>query len=751
MPASAAQVFGPITIDPDFTTTGEKTLLTMNTTLPAGGKNVIIVSIMWNNVIDITAKGTLKIYKGSTLLYGSAMTAYLNYSGPRSYPAMLIAVDSDPNGNDSYSFVLSITTAGTTTGVVHVQGIVIKTDDAVWRYNTTAVSVVPGDIVTITSISTAFTAGSKVAIIATVYGGTPSTALINISGGSIKIKSGTTVISSNQSPLAAMSSDSLFWTNLIAFETTASSNQTYSVEFTNSSSPYVVNSFAEIVAFSISDGVFLDTDLVGLSNGVQVTVGNLSTTLTGNVVVIGLAAVENMKVSPATGFNAGDVVLQLNNSATGQMSNLVGWSIGRYSDVGRSGVLPLFRIDIGVTNPSYQIKMTARADKLYGEAKILAFVLFTGLEIKKVFGETVREIEGTMFGRRRFRISGEIVRLGELGQVARNLVRRSLESINLIESVVRSRIWVRIIGESEGVSEEFRGLRSRFRHVSESLGVSEASARIRRLFRVVAENVSLSEAISRARIMARVVGEVVRSLEAAIRARIIARVANEVAQITEALNSARGKALSFVEGLRISEAVRHVRIIVRSASEQMRISEALSKAVTFVKVLGEALDLSEAFKAGRDRFRSVGESLGVSELAVSFKGAVRVVGEALNLGELSQVMRNRFRQVEEAIDIGEAFARFRVMVRVVLEPVAMLENQLAARLRARAVDEIVNVGETLVRFKGKVLDIVEVVVVTEIRLFKKLKVYIDRLASTLKGMSRSTLKGMSRSRLGGKL
>ena len=749
MPASAAQVFGPVTVNPNFKNTGEKTLLTMNTTLPAGGKNVIIATMALPSAMGSTGKFRLRIKKGATILYETI--ADYGGGGAQQNPRTIFALDESPAGNDTYTFTINILTATSSSAAVHVQAIVIKSDDAVIASNTATVTIANGTTSDILSLATTFASGSKVAIIATVSVNTATSTVTRYqtTAGNPSLVRDTTVVTANEYFIRVAYPFGQGGENIIVLpwlETLSTSNPTYRIRIANNSGTNLA-AFGQIVAFTVSDGAYLDGASTGLSNGVQVTVGNLTTALSGDVATIAVGAY-NYPSNTGSIFNAGDVVLQLNNSATGQVSNAVALS---GSDIPIAAHLPLFRLDIGVSNPSYQIKMTARASGINGEAKILAFVLFTGLAIKRVFGETVRELEGSIFGRSRFRISAETVRLSELGRAARNLVRRSLEEINLIESVVRSRIWVRIIGESERVSEAFRGLRSRFSHVSESLSVSEASARIRRLFRTVAESVSLSEITSRARVMARMAGETVRSLETAVRSRIMTRVANEVARITELFNSARGKALSFVEGLRISEAVRHVRIMVRSASEQMRISEALSKAVTFVKVLGEALDLSEAFKAGRDRFRSVGESLGVSELAVSFKGAVRVVGEALNLGELSQVMRNRFRQVEEAIDIGEAFARFRVVVRVVLEPVAMLENQLAARLRARAVDEIVNVGETLVRFKGKVLDIVEVVVVTEIRLFKKLKVYIDRLASTLKGMSRSTLKGMSRSRLGGKL
>jgi hypothetical protein len=52
--------------------------------------------------------------------------------------------------------------------------------------------------------------------------------------------------------------------------------------------------YAEIVAFTVFDAAFLDTGAVlSLTDGSQVTVGNLTTSLSGDVVVIGLAAAEN--------------------------------------------------------------------------------------------------------------------------------------------------------------------------------------------------------------------------------------------------------------------------------------------------------------------------------------------------------------------------------------------------------------------------------------------------------------------------
>jgi hypothetical protein len=346
----------------------------MSTTLPAGGRNVIIVSFVRNAATYTAAQGTFRIYKGVTLLYETPLTQLFNYGSERANHALLIAVDTNPAGNDTYYFKINITMTGTATVSVHVQGIVIKADDAVWGYNTTAVSIAAGATATVTSISTSFPANSKVAIVAVAYGSHTTVAPYFIGAGNVKLKSGETVVSSNQFDTGSYESSEPFWVSLVYLDTPASGSQVYSVEVTNGSS-VAFNCYAEIVAFTVYDGAFLDTGSVALTSGSQVTVGSLSTTLSGDVVVIGLAAAENTGTTRVTAFNAGDVVLQKDNSSTGQISNLVGWILEQTSYHGRSGIMPLFRLDTDVSNPSYQIKMTARATSINGEAKILVFTL----------------------------------------------------------------------------------------------------------------------------------------------------------------------------------------------------------------------------------------------------------------------------------------------------------------------------------------------------------------------------------------
>jgi hypothetical protein len=245
-------VFGPNTVDPGFNSLGEKTLLTMNTSLPSGGKNIILVS--YAGYTTTLAQGTFRIYKGSTLLYETKITAeYFAHTRTRPFHHLLIAVDSAPAGNDSYSFRINIAAYGSYTGDVHVQGMVIKADTAVWGYNTTAVNIASGGTGTVTSVGTSFPSGSKVAVIATVYADVVTTTAGDylVDAGSIRLKSDTTVVSSNQFRIGSYADRYPFRASLIYLDTPTSDWQIYSVEIRNGSLR-AYNCFAEIVAFDVS-------------------------------------------------------------------------------------------------------------------------------------------------------------------------------------------------------------------------------------------------------------------------------------------------------------------------------------------------------------------------------------------------------------------------------------------------------------------------------------------------------------------
>jgi hypothetical protein len=500
MPASAAQVFGPTTVDPGFDSTGEKTLLTMSTTLPAGGRNVIIVSFVRNATFSTEAQGTFRIYKGETLLYESLLTEYLNYVGHRAKPVLLIAVDTSPAGNDTYTFRINITTAGTATGAVHVQGMVIKTDDAVWGYNATAVSIAAGATATVTSISTSFPANSKVAIIAVAYGYPSTAGQYLIGAGNIKLKSGDEAVSSNQFDTGGYDSIRPLWASLTYLDEPTSSSQTYSIEITNNTN-VEFNCYAEIVAFTVIYGAFLDTGSVALTSGSQVTVGNLSTTLRVSVAVIGLAAAENASTTNVTAFNADDIVLQKDNSTTDQISNLAGWYIGGTILHSRSGTMPLFRFDTGVSNPSYQIKMTARASGINGEAKILAFSVYVPQAYTQTLTDKLGLLDKTMK-------TSSIVKRDECGLsdiYARSwaIYRTYYDRIGLLDTYLKATSIMKT--ELAGLSDKIARSPSSMR--SEMLGLTDTVSRSPSAIKL--DSLGLMDVFSRTWSISRIYGEAV--------------------------------------------------------------------------------------------------------------------------------------------------------------------------------------------------------------------------------------------------
>ncbi|MEM2233817.1 MAG: hypothetical protein QXP81_09810, partial [Nitrososphaerota archaeon] len=400
MVATDVQVFGPTTVDPGFTTTGEKTLLAMDTTLPGGGKNVILCVYMPNGPLNITAEGTLRIYKGATLLYETAFSQYLSHQYA-THPILVMAVDSNPVGNDSYTFRVNITTAGSATGTVHVQAMVIKADDAVWGYNTTGVSFSNAppypNSVTITSVSTSFPAGSKVAVVGVLYGYRISTSTYPSQISTLWIKRAATqdLLRANNYDVFFWGPLQPFWYTLTGLDITAADTQTYSLEVSSTYTPldpnptYVV--FGEIVAFTVRDGVFLESDYVFLTSGSQATVGELFTSFSGDVAVIATVDAGNDGLVDATIFGADDVTLQLNNSTTGQITNQTAWFLGSFDSAkgSYSGSLPMFRYDTAVINPSYQVNVTARADdSCIATMLVFPTKIYTKATDVQVFGPT---------------------------------------------------------------------------------------------------------------------------------------------------------------------------------------------------------------------------------------------------------------------------------------------------------------------------------------------------------------------------
>jgi hypothetical protein len=469
--ASEAQVFGPTTVTVDYSTTGDKTLLTMQTTLPAGGYNIIMAVYKATGTGASTGNHRLRIYKGATLLYGSLINQIFSFGGMQAKAFMIIAVDTSPSGNDVYTFVEYSPTSESATATVHVQGIVIKSDDVVWGYNTATVDVANNTTATLVSINTNFPTGSRVAVIGLAYFVHSSSGAMYIGAGNARLKVGATILSSNQTDIGAGSASTAGWIHLLALHTTSSNTQTYSFEVYNTSG--VTLTFAsEIIAFTVANGAFLDSSEVQIwPANTWVTIGNLTTSISGEVVAICVATHNNYGTSSVTLFNAGEVSFQLNDSFTGHITNLVNWLIQASGQHGRSGMWPFFRIDRGVSNPSYQLKMkTSQWGSYYGEVKILAF---SGIGIRRSIVETCNIAEN---------IKKPMV-----------LVRPIVEAVNVVEGVKKTMNVVRRVGEVVNIVEAVRKSVHLFKWVSEGVRLYEQTSKSMSKFKVVVEQVRVVE------------------------------------------------------------------------------------------------------------------------------------------------------------------------------------------------------------------------------------------------------------------
>jgi hypothetical protein len=500
-------VFGPNTINPGFNTAGEKTLLTMNTNLPSGGKNIILVS--YAVYAASAASGTFRIYKGSTLLYETMINEYFTADGNRAFHYLLMAVDNSPAGNDSYSFRINITAVDTYSTSVHVQGMVVKADTAVWGYNDTEVSIASGGTGTVTSINTSFPSGSKVAVIATVYAAAATNTGGNylVGAGNIKLKSGSTVVASNQFNIGSYRDKYPLRASLIYLHTPTSGSQTYSVEITNGSTQ-AHNCFAEIVAFDVADAAFLDTNSVAIGT-TQTTVGNLTTTLSGDVAVIALAAAERTATNDGNTFLANTVVLQKDNSSTDQISNLLTWYIFRTSYNARSGVLPLFRYDTNVSNPSYQVKMTANSGSPNGEAKILAFTMAAGQQFTVSLTETLTASDALTGIPNYVRVVAEtLTALDSLSRL-QTLARSVIETLTASDTIARIPNYVRLIAETLTASDTASRQLLITRIISDILAASDTVNRIQTFVRTLSEAMSASDSLTRVAAYVRTIAETV--------------------------------------------------------------------------------------------------------------------------------------------------------------------------------------------------------------------------------------------------
>jgi hypothetical protein len=345
-------------------------------------------------------------------------------------------------------------------------------------------------------------------VIATVYAAAATTSVGNylIGAGNIKLKSGATVVSSNQFDIGSYRDIYPLRASLIYLDTPTSDSQTYSVEITNDST-IAHNCFAEIIAFDVTDAAFLDTDSVAVGTSSQTTVGNLSTTLSGDVAVIALAAAESTAASDGTIFEKNGVVLQRDNSSTGQVSNLVVWYIFSTSSNARSGVLPLFRYDTGVTNPSYQVKMKFLTQGGNCEAKILAFTMAAGQQFTVSLSETLTASDALAGIPNYVRVLAETLTASDSLSRLQTLARTITQTLTASDTLARIPRYIRLIAETLTASDTLARQQALTRLVTESLTGSDTITGLRGYVRNIAETLTASDDITRAAAYVRTIAE----------------------------------------------------------------------------------------------------------------------------------------------------------------------------------------------------------------------------------------------------
>ncbi|MEM0478335.1 MAG: hypothetical protein QXN77_08050 [Candidatus Caldarchaeum sp.] len=698
-------VTAPTTVTVDWGKTGDKTLLQITDNLPSGNK-VVIFALGWDSASEVGAQGYLKIVSGGTTLVQEGITHYLNFGGMRAKHSMLFAYHANAPANAQYTFIATVTTAATGSNTLHVQGMVILLTSSAFFTTGSNTNIAAGATVTLATVTTNFPAGSKVVVLAYVQMGVTSTSGGHrvYAAGNIRILKGSSIVSQNQFQVGTYRATEPAMVSLSFLDSSAGANQDYTIQVYNNLSE-TSQAWGEIIAFIVGGGAFLDTASVGLTNGSQVTVGNLSTSLGGEVGVIALAAAENTGTTDVTAFNAGDVVLQLNDQTTGQVANQRNWLLERTSYNGRSGVYGFFRADTDVSSPSYQVKMTARVSGINGEAKILAFTF--GVDIKKWLAETLQVQEGVarVVGKfksvseslnlqegvlrimGKFRSVGESVNISEAFSRARQMVRKVGETINLTEAIVRARSLARKIGENLNISESVVRTVKKFRSLAETVNISEASKSLRERFRTIGETLNISEAFSRFRSRFRRIDETLNLMEVVSKARVLSRRIAETVNISEVIRQVKGKSLFFTEQLNIMEASRQLRNRFRTVGETVQLSESARRARALVRRVGEQINISEIGKSLRGLARWIGETLQVSEAVARMRSRFRMVSEQLNISEASKVVRAMVRQIAEQVRITESAFIQRALARVVSESIRILENirSKAIRILARLV------------------------------------------------------------------
>ncbi|MEM2448791.1 MAG: hypothetical protein QXT14_07580, partial [Candidatus Bathyarchaeia archaeon] len=603
-------VVAPGTVTVDWSTTGVKTLLQITDNLSAGSK-VVVFSAGYDGAAALTPRGVLQIVKGGNTLVQEGITRITQNAAMRPKHVMLFAYDSGASGSDTYTFTVNVTTTATGTSTLHVQGMVILLDGPAFFTTGSNTSIAAGATVTLATVNTNYPAGSKVAVLVYVEMGVTATTTGHrlYAAGNIRILSGSTVVSQNQFQVGTNQNVQPALVSLVYLDSNSATNPSYSIEVYNSLGE-ASQAWGEIIAFRVADGAFLDTGSVALTGGSQVTVGSLSTSLSGEVGVIGLASSERTATSDtATAFNAGGVVLQINNDASTQVANQRVWAMQRTSYSGRSGTYALFRADNGVSNPSYQIKMTAAVAGQNGEAKILAFVV----------------------------------------SAVQTYVRNIAETVVISDSVSRVAVMERLMSDTLLASDLLNVFKFKLVSLTETLLISDTIVRTATLTRLISDTLTIAESLTRQATLYRVIAENVLISSPIEKVLTIIRAIAEGVQMSDSVTRASALIRSVVEDVLISGPVTRTQTLTRTIAENISVSSPITRTLTIVKIIAENILATDSNVRIPTFTRVIMENVAMTDPITRISAFIRAVSEDAVITDVTTRTLQLIRILEEIV------------------------------------------------------------------------------------------------------
>lgn len=367
--------FDGTTTSIDLSQTGEKTVATISTSLPAGA-NGIIVAIHLDSTSVTGVVGTFMIKRDTTVLSQQQQAMEIPYLGANTMrrSIFLIAYDSNAPNNPTYTVVLNISLSGSGSINAEVKAIIINNTPMAF-IDGGAVTISAGGSATLVSLSTSLPAG-RYAAVAAVQWWLPSGQSAIYDGLYSYIYLGSSLVDSCPYGVGTTGTSAPQYTANLYYNANVSANASWSVRGSNSSSSSV-NAEAKLLVFKVGTGWYSSCSDVVLDTA-DYTICQVTTEALAND-KIGVIAFNTYRLrsgaSAYTIANAGYQKLQMNNSTTDQQVNDLPIYADCYSCAGEHPYIAFLKTFVPTTNrPSFQVKNRATSSAYaYGQAKLLAF------------------------------------------------------------------------------------------------------------------------------------------------------------------------------------------------------------------------------------------------------------------------------------------------------------------------------------------------------------------------------------------